>query len=389
VARFCAPPRLPGAAAPEKIAVSQARRWRSIMQMRRRSFLAGSGAVLTSAAAGVAPGLAATPVKATLPWLPLGTYSFMFVAKKLGFWEKRGLDVTIDRGFGSTKVCIPVDQGQYEIGLLDLAVMAGCTGRGLDLTAIAGIWPKSPIGIFSSKEFNITKPNDLEGQTVGFDVGGGEFALWPAFVKATGIDASKVNIVSMDAPGLMKAMADKSLKICGNFFGSIAPTLWAKKMEINALFYEDYGVKMFSVVIACKKATAEKKPELCQAFVDGAMEGLKFAYLNPDKALELHIASLQEFQGGPPATKDVLMYGQEVGTSLGVGTAFEQHGLGYMDPDLVAVTRKSVETYMDIKGIPPAAELFTNRFVGSVKLTEAEWKEVGERVRKTLPAMRG
>src|SRR5271165_5542668 len=140
------------------------------MQMRRRSFLKGSGAVLTSAAAGLAPpaARAATPVKATLPWLPLGTYSFMFVAKKLGLWEKRGLDVTVDRGFGSTKVCIPVDQGQYEFGLLDLAVMAGCTGRSLDLTAIAGIWPKSPIGIFSSKEFNITKPKDLEGQTVGF-----------------------------------------------------------------------------------------------------------------------------------------------------------------------------------------------------------------------------
>jgi NitT/TauT family transport system substrate-binding protein len=360
------------------------------MQMRRRSFVRGGAALLASAACAVAPRRsgAATPVKSTLPWLPLGTYSFMFVAKKLGFWEKRGLDVTVDRGFGSTKVCIPVDQGQYEFGLLDLAVMTGCVGRGLDLTAIAGIWPKSPIGIFSAKEFNITKPKDLEGQSVGFDVGGGEFQLWPAFVKATGIDASKVNIVSMDAAGLMKAMADKQLKVCGNFYGSIAPTLWAKKLEINALFYEDFGVKMFSVVIACKRSTVERKPELCQAFVDGAMEGLRVAYLNPDKALELHIASLQEFQGGSPATKEVLLYGQEVGTSLGVGTAFETHGLGYIDPELVAVTRQSVETYMGIKGIPPASDLFTDRFVGSVKLEPEQWKEVAQRVRERLPALR-
>ena len=93
--------------------------------------------------------------------------------------------------------------------------MAGCAGRGLDLVAIAGIWPRSPIGIFSLKEANITKPKDLEGQSVGSDVGGGEFQLWPAFVKATGIDAKKVNIVSMDAPGLMRAVADKQLKIVG------------------------------------------------------------------------------------------------------------------------------------------------------------------------------
>ena len=113
----------------------------------------------------------------------LGTYSFTFVAKKLGYWEKRGLDLSIDRGFGSTKVCVPVDQGQYDFGLLDMAVLAGCAGRGLDLVGIAGIWPRSPIGIFSLKELNITEPKQLEGQSIGFDVGGGEFQLWPAFVK--------------------------------------------------------------------------------------------------------------------------------------------------------------------------------------------------------------
>jgi len=361
------------------------------MTMRRRSFIGGAGALIGSVALGVASrrAHAATPVKATLPWLPLGTYSFMFVAKRLGFWQKRGLDVTIDRGFGSTKVCVPVDQGQYDFGLIDMAVMAGCVGRGLDLMAIAGIWPRTPIGIFSIKEANIAKPKDLEGQSIGFDVGGGEFQLWPAFVKATGIDAKKVNIVSMDAAGLMKAVAEKQIKVVGNFFGSIAPTIWARKLEMNALFYEDFGVRMFSVCIACKRATIEKKPELCQAFVDGALEGLRYAYLNPEKAIDLHIESLKEFQGGSPATREVLLYGQEVGTSLGFVPSFRQHGLGYMDPELVAVTRQSVETYMDIKGIPPADQLFTNRFVGSVKLGDAEWSEVEQRVRSTLPSMRG
>src|SRR5215468_5311172 len=238
------------------------------MALHRRSFLRLAGVAGTASAFGIsAPAIvrAATPIKLTLPWLPLGTYSFTFVAKKLGYWEKRGLDVTIDRGFGSTKVCVPVDQGQYDFGLLDMAVQAGCVGRGLDLVAIAGIWPRSPIGIFSLKELNITQPKQLEGQSIGFDVGGGEFQLWPAFVKATGIDAGKVNIVTMDAPGLMRAAADKQLKVIGNFFGSIAPTFWANRIAINAMFYEDYGVKMCSVVAACKRATIRKKPSICMS----------------------------------------------------------------------------------------------------------------------------
>jgi len=150
------------------------------MPLHRRSFLklAGTTAAATAGWGIATPAFvrAATAVKMTLPWLPLGTFSYAFVAKKMGFWDKRGLDVTIDRGFGSGKVCVPVDQGQYDFGILDLAVMMNCAARGLDLAAIAGIWPRSPVGIFSLKEFNITKPKDLEGQTVAFDVGSGDFS---------------------------------------------------------------------------------------------------------------------------------------------------------------------------------------------------------------------
>ena len=164
------------------------------MAPHRRSFLKFAGLASTGAAFGIfRPAIvrASTPIKLTLPWLPLGTYSFTFVAKKLGYWEKRGLDLSIDRGFGSTKVCVPVDQGQYDFGLLDMAVLAGCAGRGLDLVGIAGIWPRSPIGIFSLKELNITEPKQLEGQSIGFDVGGGEFQLWPALDrKSTRLNSS-------------------------------------------------------------------------------------------------------------------------------------------------------------------------------------------------------
>src|SRR5476649_864669 len=108
------------------------------MAMHRRSFLTAAGSAAAGGVMSLAcPALvsAATPIKLTLPWLPLGTFSYSFVAKAKGFWEKRGLDVTIDRGFGSGKVCVPVDQGQYDFGILDLAVLMNCAGRGLDLVA--------------------------------------------------------------------------------------------------------------------------------------------------------------------------------------------------------------------------------------------------------------
>ena len=339
-------------------------------RLHRRSFLrlagaAGAGSVLGVSAPAVVR--AATAVKMTLPWLPLGTFSYAFVAKKMGFWEKRGLDVTIDRGFGSGKVCVPVDQGQYDFGILDLAVMMNCAGRGLDLVAVAGIWPRSPVGIFSLKEYGINKPKDLEGQTVAFDVGSGDFQLWPAFVKATGIDDSKVNKVTMDAAALIKVLVEKQVKAEGNFFGSIAPSLWAQGLEINSILYEDYGIKMLSNVVACKRGTIEKRPELCQGFVEGLMDGLKYVYLNPEKSVQLHLESVKEFQGGSIANQKVIEYGQAVSTALGTVPAFKKDGLGYMEPALVEQTARTVETYMGVKNLPKTDTMFTNKFVGSAK----------------------
>jgi NitT/TauT family transport system substrate-binding protein len=360
------------------------------MTVDRRSFLKYSGALgLGGALQGpiqtFAQG-AKTPVKLTLPWLPLGTFSYAFVAKKMGFFEKHGLDVTIDRGFGSGKVCVPVDQGQYDFGILDLSVMMNCAGRGLDLVAVAGIWPRSPVGIFSLKENGISKPKDLEGQTVAFDVGSGDFQMWPAFVKASGIDDKKVTKVTMDAAALIKALIEKQVKAEGNFFGSIAPSLWAQNLEINGILYEDYGVKCYSNVVACKRQTIEKRPEVCQAFVEALMEGLKYVYLNPERSVELHIESLKEFQGGSITNQKVIEYGQAVGTSLGMVPAFRDHGLGYMDPDLVNVTRDTVKNYMGAKDLPPVEQLFTNKFVGATKLTGQEWSAVEARSKKYSPS---
>lgn len=360
------------------------------MTVDRRSFLKFAGTVSAGSALGLSmPNvLRAAPltrVKMTLPWLPLGTFSYAFVAKKMGFWEQRGLDVSIDRGFGSGKVCVPVDQGQYEFGIIDLAVMMNCAARGLSLTAIAGIWPKCPIGIFSLKEYGITKPKDLEGERVAFNVSSGDFQLWPAFVKATGIDDKKVTKVTMDPAALIKVLVEKQVKAEGNFYGSIAPSLWANGLEINSILYEDYGIKAFSNVLAASQATVKDKPELCQAFVDGLMDGLKYVYLNPEKSVDLHLESVKEFQGGNAMNKKVIEYGQAVSTALGLVPSVKANGLGYMDPALMQATMDTVQTYMDVKNLPAADKLYTNKFVGSVKVDDAQWKAIEARSEKYVP----
>ena len=88
----------------------------------RRSVLAAGSGLSAMAAAGVAPAFireagASTPRKVTfmLPWLFVGGHAFEFAAQKL-YWPKRGLDVSITRGYGSGAATKTISAGQAMFG---------------------------------------------------------------------------------------------------------------------------------------------------------------------------------------------------------------------------------------------------------------------------------
>ena len=357
------------------------------MRMTRRSFLTGSAAAAATLAVAHPAVRAQTPtkVKFTLPWIPHGGYTHVFVAKKLGYWEKRGLDVTIDRGFGSGEVCKTLGLGQYEFGSLDLGVMINCVSKGLDLVATGVLSPRSPVGIFALTKKGIRAPKDLEGKRVAFATGSGDFQLWPAFVKATGIDDAKVQKVFMGPEALIKSLIEEQIDAEGNFYGSIAPSVWAQGLDLTPILYEDYGVKMYSLVFATRSKIVKEQPDLCSRFMDGVMEGLAYTYLNPNESIDIHLQMVKEFQGSP-TNREVVKHGQGVMTAMGLAPEVEKNGLGFMDPEMVKRTRETVITYMGAKDVPAAEQLYTNAFAGKTRLTPAQWSTIRESVKRYVPA---
>jgi ABC-type nitrate/sulfonate/bicarbonate transport system substrate-binding protein len=323
-------------------------------------------------------------VKFTLPWIPHGGFAHIFAAKRLGLWEKRGLDVSIDRGFGSGEVCKTLGLGQYDFGEIDLAVAINCMSKGLDLVAIGNVSPRSPVGIFSLAKKRIRRPRDLEGRKVGFTAGSGDFQLWPAFLKATGIDDGKVQKVFMAGDALVRSLIEEQVDAVGNFYGSLAPGVWSQGLDINMILYEDHGVRMYSLTFATRSKVVKEQPELCAKFMEGAMEGLAYSYLNPDKTVDLHLEMVREYKGSP-TNREVIKHGLGVMTAMGLVPEVEKNGLGFMDPEMVRRTRETVMTYMGATGAPPAEQISTNAFVGKVKLTPAQWTTVRENVRRYIP----
>src|ERR1700720_862045 len=111
---------------------------RCVRNLTRRHLLAASAAA--AAAKFPIPAIAqgATSIKMTLPWLPQGAQLFPFVARNRGFWQRRGLNVEIARGFGSAAAIQTITQRQVQTGIIAAPSILVGAAQGLD-TRVVGI----------------------------------------------------------------------------------------------------------------------------------------------------------------------------------------------------------------------------------------------------------
>src|SRR5689334_12960919 len=103
----------------------------------RRNFLSRStigGSALAVAASFPRPALSqAVKVKYTLSWLPTGQYAFIYSARQLGYFKRRGIDLDISRGFGSLAAIQAVSTGQFEMGGAQTGAILLSIIKGVDL----------------------------------------------------------------------------------------------------------------------------------------------------------------------------------------------------------------------------------------------------------------
>ncbi len=341
----------------------------------RRSFLASTTGLGLILATGTAPAFireagASKMRKVTfmLPWLFVGGHAFEFVAQKQG-WKKRGLDVAITRGYGSGAACKTISAGKAMFGEASYGVMVNGVSKGLDVVAIGAKLQRSPIAISCRKDSGIKTAKDLEGKHIVQAAASGDTVMFPGFTRAAGIDKSKVQQTIVHPSKLISTVVNKQADCTGTYYVSNAATLASKTPSVHFL-YADFGLQTLDLGLITRSDMIKNDPDLVQAMVDGAMEGLKVQILEPEKALDIMIEAKPELK-----TRDRNVWLIHVGNTnaLSLGPAVKDHGLGHMLPDDQKRTRDVVIKYMEAKNVPPTDKLFTNKFAGNIKLSASEW----------------
>src|ERR1700741_2814926 len=163
--------------------------------------LAGIG-VLSLSAVVAGSASAQTPIKFSLDFKFEGPSAPFVVAIDKGYFKAEGLDVTIDTAGGSLEPINRVASGTSDMGFGDInsLIKFRDANPGTPTKAVFMVYNKPAFSIVGRKSRGVSAPKDLEGKKLGAPPPDGAYAQWPIFTQANGIDASKVQIVSVGFP---------------------------------------------------------------------------------------------------------------------------------------------------------------------------------------------
>jgi NitT/TauT family transport system substrate-binding protein len=235
-------------------------------------------------------------VRLVLDWAFEGPQAMWSAAAKSGCFEQKGLDVSIDRGFGSGDSISKVASGSYAIGVADFASVLAYNAEHPENPLIATfiVSDRSSASVNALKSSGIVNPKDLQGKRIADPQGEASRMLFPAFAKANGIDMSKVSWVNV-APNLRQAtvvrgQADAAaghLLTVVNGFVSVG----VKRDQIVSMPFAEYGVDVPGNAVVVKPDWARAHPQQMRDFLSCTVVGIKATITDPQAA----IASLRSF----------------------------------------------------------------------------------------------
>ena len=229
------------------------------------------------------------------------------------------------------------------------------------------------MGIGVPSNSPITKPKDLEGKKLGASVSSGEYPFLPLYAQKAGFDFSKVQLVQLDSKVRDRSLTEKLVDAVAAFGSSTIPSLASTGSDVRFLLFKAAGVEFYGQSLITQPSRIKNEPDVCAAFVNGAMEAIRFIMTEPDEALDIFLKANDEVSM-TASGKEYARIGLGLTNLTNLVPEVLQNGLGWADPAKVKAQSELILQYAAGQGakMPDLAQLFTNQFVGKIKFSEAE-----------------
>ena len=302
-----------------------------------------------------------TPVTIRLDFIVGGGHAPWFVASEKGFYAKRGLNVTIQPGTGSADTIRAIASGGADVGFANVSTAVVGRSRGMPIVSVAQLGYIA-VTVLWREESDIKTLKDLEGKSWAISRGQAQWFLMPALARINNLDFASIKIQETAPPLQPAALVAKKADFITMFRASndeVAEMAAAKQgLRLKRIHMRDTGLDIYGSALVAKEEDIKRRPAMIRAYVEGTMEGLRYARDHQEESLKILLKLKPELD--KELTRIQLKNWME---EVFIPAESVASGYGYMKTDVMEKTVKITNEFFDVAGKVAAGSIYTNQFI--------------------------
>ncbi|WP_280188275.1 ABC transporter substrate-binding protein [Delftia sp. PS-11] len=327
--------------------------------MQRRHFLAALPAVSASAALprAFAQGKAPVPLKFTLDYRVTAQTAPFFVALHKGYYRDEGLEVSIDVGSGSVASITRVASGAYQLGLGDISALAEFQAQNPATARVQAVYQyynRAPFAIIGRRDRGVTAEfSSLKGKKVAAAAVESTRRVWPLVAQRQGLPADLFAWSTTEFSARDNVMVRGDVD-AATYFHDSAVSLFARMPaeQLSVLRYTDAGVHLYGNAILASSALLAEQPALVAGFLRASNRAIAECLAQPSLA----VAAVRQRE--PILDEKLELARWAITAQYLAAPDTRRHGLGDIDPQLLAQQAEQVGQAFGLKSAPSAEALF-------------------------------
>lgn len=330
----------------------------------RRVVLGLALCVASALALGAAAQAAGEPIKirASLDFIRYGTNAPYNYAVAKGYFARYGLDVSFDASKGSQDSIVRVAGGVYDFGIADFPTLVQFVALHPDgPKAVFIVVDRSPLSIASLTTAHIRKPADLVGRTLASAQTEAGSRLFPAFMRANGLDESQVKRQIVDVrlrdTMLLRGGVDG---VIGNNYTVLfnLKALGVPPEKLSFLNYAELGLPLYGQGIIVSRGFLAEHPDAVRDFVRAAVRGWREAAADPRPSIDA-IAAMDGTINRDLETERLRWFIDH----LVATPEAQKNGIGAYDAVRLQNNIEIVSKGLELPRMPALGEVFDDRFI--------------------------
>jgi NitT/TauT family transport system substrate-binding protein len=232
------------------------------------------------------------PLRVRLTWLHQAQFAGLYCAEDQEYYKNTGVNVSINPGgidYSSVKM---VSAKTDDIGITSADQILLARSKGVSLVALAAMYQKSPVVLFSLKSKGILKPEDLRGKKIGIKYGDNTEVPIRALLQQIGLKKGDFEEVSVSYG--VEPLIDGRADVLPGFALNEPLSLQEKGYEVNLIYLADYGINFYADVIFTREDVLVERRGDVTKFLNATLDGYRYAIEHPAEAVKATLRRIPE-----------------------------------------------------------------------------------------------